>query len=377
MKIKETGLAGQKKTIGGTIGKVVSYFIFITWALITIIPLLWMGYSSFKSNEELTRDMWALPHDLFVNSEDIYKKVDIDGVMVAYLRKKAYGKNDPIPRIAIEHSEISFGRHVMVYFIKVEDLTPEQKKLELFGEIKVKDLPASVRAHINFTNVWFNYYSSWTKGSLGTGFLNSILYSGVSSFFILFFGLMLAFAISKLQFKRTSKYIFGIVGLGYLISTATLLIPLYLFMSDIGLSNTHLGMFVIYTAFGMPLTTMLTTQFMRGLPTSLIESAYMDGASPFRTFLSIMVPMSTPVIVTVSIMNILGIWNEFAIVLVMTNSPKTYSLSVGIYSFTSTTGTQFGWQIAALVIATIPIIIVYGLFQNQLAKGVTGGALKE
>jgi raffinose/stachyose/melibiose transport system permease protein len=121
---------------------------------------------------------------------------------------------------------------------------------------------------------------------------------------------------------------------------------------------------------------MLASGFIRGLPDSLIESAYIDGATPFRAFTSIIVPMTTPVIVTICVMTGLGIWNEFLLVLVMASSEATKSLPVGIFSFASKQGTQLGWQIASLVIATLPVIIIYLIFQKQLTRGVAGGAIK-
>jgi len=171
--------------------------------------------------------------------------------------------------------------------------------------------------------------------------------------------------------------IMALIGLGYLISINSVIIPLFLMLTAVGLTDSHLGIILVYTAFGLPMAVLLATQFMRGLPNSLIESAYIDGASVFRTFLSIILPMTIPVIITISIMSGLGIWNEFLLVLVLASSDFTKSLPVGVFSFSSLTGTQLGWQLAALVIATLPAMAVYFSFQKKLAEGVAGGALKE
>lgn len=87
--------------------------------------------------------------------------------------------------------------------------------------------------------------------------------------------------------------------------------------------------------------------------------------------------MTIPVIITISIMTGLGIWNEFLLVLVMASKEATKSLPVGVYLFSSRTGIQLGWQIAALIIATLPVLVVYFAFQKNLSEGVAGGALKE
>jgi raffinose/stachyose/melibiose transport system permease protein len=147
-------------------------------------------------------------------------------------------------------------------------------------------------------------------------------------------------------------------------------------LSSIGLTDTHVGIILVYTAFGLPMSVLLCTQFPAGLPNSLIESAYIDGASTFRTFLNIIVPMSTPVAITVGIINALGIWNEFLLVLVLASSEFTKSLPVGVFSFTSQTSTQYGWQIAALVIAVAPAMFIYFMFNKRIAQGVVAGAIK-
>ena len=87
--------------------------------------------------------------------------------------------------------------------------------------------------------------------------------------------------------------------------------------------------------------------------------------------------MSVPVIITISIINALGIWNEFLLVLVLASSEATKSLPVGVYSFSSLTSTQLGWQLAALVIATLPTMLVYFSFNRRITRGVVAGAVKE
>ncbi len=368
--------AGYKRTVGYWAGKTVSYFVFISWTLITLFPLVWMGYSSFKSNEELTRNMFALPHDLFDNKDDAY--VVIDGNIINVRNQRDYDPAvDKRERLVIESTAIGPQRRHLVFFLVKEDLSLELQQLEIGDTLEVNQLPAGIRAKISWRTIWFNFIKSWETGKLGLGFLNSTLYSTVSTFFILLLGLMISYGVSKMPFKRISKIVVGMIGLGYLISLQAVIIPLFLMLRSVNLVDNHLGIIIVYVAFGLPIAVMLAAQFMNGLPDSLIESAHMDGASPVKTFLKIIVPMCTPVIVTISIISALGIWNEFMLVLVIASSDKTKSLPVGIFSFSSLTGTQFGWQLAALVYATIPVLVVYIIFQKQLAEGVVGGAIKE
>jgi raffinose/stachyose/melibiose transport system permease protein len=179
-----------------------------------------------------------------------------------------------------------------------------------------------------------------------------------------------------MAYPKISALIGATIGLGYLISINSVIIPLFLMLTSIKLTDTHLGIILVYVAFGLPMSVLLCTQFIKGLPDSLIESAFMDGATVFRMFFSIIVPMTVPVITTVAIIQALGIWNEFLLVLVLASSEFTKSLPVGVFSFSSLQSTQLGWQLAALVIAVLPAMILYFIFSKQLTQGVVAGAVK-
>ncbi len=362
----------QTDKVKSVVGKGLSYFILISWALITILPLFWMTYSSFKSNEELVRDIYAFPHDLFDNNDDEYVIIPPQlNVIPDYDIK-----TDTRERLIIESATISPGRRLMVHFLVKEELPADVAALKPGDTLRLSQLPLDMRVEISWKTIWFNYRSAFIRGGLALKFVNSLIYAVSSTFMINLFGLMMAFALSKMQFRKLSYALGGIVGLGYLISINSVIIPLFLMLTRVSLTDTHIGIILVYTAFGLPLAVMLDSQFISGLPDSLVESARIDGASTFRLFLSIIVPMAKPVIVTVSIISALGIWNEFLLVLVLASSEFTKSLPVGVYSFSSLTSTQLGWQLAALVIATAPAMIVYFMFQKRLAEGVVGGAIK-
>lgn len=375
----------KSSRVGQGISKGISYFIFGLWAVITIAPLLWMAYSSFKTNEELNANIYSLPNAMFNNKNDEYIVVapQLNIVYPDKIKKEM----DIVPNnfsdineklVILESTTIGGGRRIMIQFVKRSDLSPEMNARLVKGEkIKLHELPKSYQRKISWNTIWWNYTSAWTRGGLGMKFLNSIIYTVGSTFFVVLFGLMIGYGVSKFKYKKIAAFISALIGLGYLLDVNQVIIPLFLMMTNIGLTDTHLGIILVYIAFGLPLSVMLCSQFIKGLPSSLIESAYIDGAKPFRTFISIIVPMTTPVIVTISIMTALGIWNEFLLVLIFASKELTKSLPVGVYSFSSRTGIQLGWQIAALIIATIPVMIVYFTFQKELAKGVAGGAIKE
>ena len=280
---------------------------------------------------------------------------------------------DTRERVIIESTTIAPKRRQLVHFLLKEEL-PAEITIKKTGEtLKVSQLPPHIRREINWKTIFFNYIAAFLKGGLGLKFLNSIVYSTISTFLIVMLGSMIAFGFSKMEFRRISAVIMSIIGLGYLISIPSLIIPLFLMMTSLGLTDTHIGIILVYTAFGLPLAVMLSTQFMRGLPNSLVESAYIDGAGVFQAFLRIILPMTTPVIVTIGIISALGIWNEFLLVLVLASSEITKSLPVGVFSFSSLTSTQMGAQLAALVLATVPVMIIYFIFNKRLTQGVVTG----
>ena len=398
---KKEGEAPKTSVFGKYLAKPLSYFIFILWTLITIAPLFWMTYSSFKTNEELTKDIYSWPKELFIAKQ---KNLDVVEPQTNIMYPKGMleklgivnklGKGDTKNKTAINNAIIilespNIGAHkrIKVHFIlrdKIPDgwKTSDGRDLKTIQpgvdvQIKCSDLPKKFQAKINWETIWWNYTSAWQRGELGMKFINSLIYTIISTFLVVILGLMLGYGTTKFKYKKTSAIIAALIGLGYLLDVNQLLVPLFLMLTKLGLTNTHIGIILVYTAFGLPMSVMLSSTYIRGLPYSLVESAYIDGATPFRTFMSIVVPMTVPVIVTIAIMTGLGIWNEFLLVLVMASKEATKSLPVGIFSFSSRTGLQLGWQIAALIIATAPVLVVYFIFQKQLAEGVAGGAIKE
>ena len=372
MKMYKTSGSGIRQRITETLGRGFSYGIFILWTFITIIPLVWMFYSSFKSNEELTLDPYSLPNALFDNYNDEYVIIKPQ----LNVRPPYDPDVDKRERMIIESTTIAPERRLMVFFLLKEKLPPEVAGRDTGDKVYLHELPAGMQMRLHWSTVFFNFSSAFIRGGLAWKFINSLIYAGLSTFFIVFLGLMTGFGLSKMKYRRISFVIGGLIGLGYLLSINSVIIPLFLMLSSVKLTDTHLGMILVYTAFGLPMSVLLSTQFMRGLPDSLVESAYMDGASTFRTFLSIIVPMAVPVAVTVGIIQALGIWNEFLLVLVLASSEFTKSLPVGVYSFSSLTSTQYGWQLAALTIAILPAMIVYFIFNKHIAKGVVAGAIK-
>lgn len=225
---------------------------------------------------------------------------------------------------------------------------------------------------------WYveNFTLAWTQGHLGIYFVNSIIYSLVATFFTVLFAMSSGYALSKFHYK-SSRFVSLLYTLGLLITVHSVIVPLFIMETKLGLSNTRLGVILPYIAFGHPFQVFLATTYIKGIPDAMQESAIIDGATFIQVFLRIIIPVATPIISTMFIYTFLGNWNEFILVLTLTSDLTVRSLPVGINSFAGGMSRDYGLQFAALVIGTVPMIIFYLIFKDKIAQGFAAGALKE
>jgi raffinose/stachyose/melibiose transport system permease protein len=154
------------------------------------------------------------------------------------------------------------------------------------------------------------------------------------------------------------------------------MIPLFILIRGIGLIDTRLGVLIPYIGIGLPMAVYLSTEYIKSIPTEVIESARIDGAKYLRIFRIIIMPMAAPVATTVAILNITGTWNEFMLINILVASDNLKSIPVGMRQFAGSLATDYGKQFAALVIGMMPMIIFYAIFRKQITKGVSAGAVK-
>jgi raffinose/stachyose/melibiose transport system permease protein len=152
---------------------------------------------------------------------------------------------------------------------------------------------------------------------------------------------------------------------------------LFVMETKLNLDDTRIGVLLPYVGFGLPFMIYLATSYIRGIPDSLEEAAIIDGAHYLQVFWTVIRPICAPVVATMLIFAFISNWNEFVFVFVLTSRQEIRSLPVGVNAFVGGLSRDFGLLFAALVIATIPMIIFYILFKEQLAKGFAAGALKE
>jgi len=206
-------------------------------------------------------------------------------------------------------------------------------------------------------------------------FLNSILYTSVTVVSVIILSFMAGFAFAKLPSKFT-PVLHGSFIIGILLTLQSILVPLFLMVNAVGLYNTRLGVLIPYIGIGLPMAVYLSTEYIKSVPDSVIESARLDGAKYFRIFKSIIMPMAAPVAATVAILGVTGTWNEFMLVNILVSQNELKSLPVGINMFSGALASDYGKQFSALVIGMIPMIVFYIVFRKRITRGVAAGAVK-
>jgi multiple sugar transport system permease protein len=205
-------------------------------------------------------------------------------------------------------------------------------------------------------------------------FLNSLVVATAVTIGNLIFAPMLGWALAKLQFHGKRVLLLLVLATLMLPAAATL-IPLYVLMSALNLVNTYPGLILPFIA--GPLGVFLTRQFFMGIPDELLEAARIDGASEFRIFWRIAMPLATPVLATLGILTFLASWNGFIYPLVMAQEPSMYTLPVALATFaTGQYQADHGMLMAGSVVLVLPVLIVFVLVQRWITEGVATTGLK-
>jgi len=220
-----------------------------------------------------------------------------------------------------------------------------------------------------------NYVNAWNTANIGTYFFNSIFVSILSIILTVVLGSAAAFVLAKFSFKLRGT-IMLLFTIGMLIPLQAVLVPLFSQMREIHLLDTPWSLIIVYTAFGLPLSIFLMESFMESFPDSIIEAALIDGSSVLRIFTVLVMPLTKPVIATVTILTFLNNWKEFSFALVFINSENLKTLPLGLYNFLGAYTADYAGLMAALMIATIPTFVLYLILKDQVIDGMTAGAIK-
>ena len=220
---------------------------------------------------------------------------------------------------------------------------------------------------------WRNYQDIWTKIPLLTFIKNTAKLTIIVTLLQLFTSSFAAYAFAKLQFKG-KKVLF----LGYIATIAVpwqaYMVPQFMMMRSWGLNNTHLAIICLqaFSAFGV----FMMKQFYEGVPSELCEAARIDGLSEYGIWFRIMLPLSKPVLSTLTIFTFVSTWNDFLGPLIYLTKTELKTIQIGLRMFISQYSAEYGLIMAASVVALIPVLIVFLSLQKYFVQGVASAGLK-
>ncbi|MDR3070783.1 MAG: carbohydrate ABC transporter permease [Propionibacteriaceae bacterium] len=233
--------------------------------------------------------------------------------------------------------------------------------------------PFGLPAQWNFDN----YVKAWSDVGIGKYFFNTVVVVGCALVLVMLLGAMLAYALARFKFLG-NRLIYNTMLAAMTFPVFLSIVPLFFVLSGFGLLSTKPGLILVYVAFALPFTMFFLYSFFRQLPQDVYEAAKIDGAGEWRAFFSVMLPMASPGMASVAILNFLGLWNQFLLPVVLNANPENYVLSQAMSVFQSKAGysVDFGALFAAVVMTVLPVFIVYIVFQRKLEGSVSQGTFR-
>jgi raffinose/stachyose/melibiose transport system permease protein len=216
---------------------------------------------------------------------------------------------------------------------------------------------------------------AWEVGNIGRYAINSTIVTAVSVTLILVLGAAAAYAFSRYRFRGRGLAL-GLFALGLLLPLQSYFIAQSKLFLQAGITDTLVALIVPYTAMGLPLATYLLKVYLDQLPDELFEAARIDGAGDGSMFRAVALPLLRPGLATVAIFSALASWNEFLLALLYIQNDDLKTIPTGLLAFSSRYVTDYAMLFSALSIVTIPMIVIYIVFNRQIVEGITAGSVK-
>jgi ABC-type glycerol-3-phosphate transport system permease component len=226
---------------------------------------------------------------------------------------------------------------------------------------------------------WENFRKAWNSG-LANMFKNSLIVAGFGTVFSVSISCLAAYPIARIRFRLAQPLLLFFL-LGIMIPYMLTAIPLYMKIEDIRQKHeidSRLILIVLYTVSGFAFNTYVMTGFYKTLPYEMEEAAALDGASPFRTFWQVMLPLVRPGIASLAILNFVSLWNEFFYALIFTHDKVNYTVTLGLVFLDQQAVYSGKWVglFASMTMTMIPVLVIFAVLQRQIVRGLTVGAIK-
>ena len=245
--------------------------------------------------------------------------------------------------------------------------------LVFVNSLKTRAESSSMGVGLPAVPQWENYTTVIEDGDLVVAFLNSLLYSLSATAICVVLSAMAAYVLARRR-TRGHKLIYLLLIMG--IAMPTNFVTLMQVMQWTNLVNTQLGIILLYAAMQIPFSVFLVYAFVGSIPRELDEAAFIDGCGPIRAFFRVIFPLLMPVLVTLSVLSILNIWNEFLMPLYFLNSSTAWPMTLAVYNFFGMYQQNWALVSADVVLTIVPVIIIYLLAQRWILSGMSTGAVK-
>ncbi len=220
-----------------------------------------------------------------------------------------------------------------------------------------------------------NFIRAWTSNNFQLYFLNSSITAGFATFGAVICSAMAAYAFARFEFKG-KELLFSAFLIVLMIPDIVTIMPKFLLAKTLGLRDSLWGLILFYIGMNISLNTFLLRGFFESQPKELEEAMVLDGANSFNVFFRLALPLAAPALATVTIFSFLANWDEFIWALTIIDDPLKRTLPIAIYSFQGQHGTEWGLTFAAMIIALIPVVLIFISLQRYFTSGLTTGAFK-
>lgn len=254
---------------------------------------------------------------------------------------------------------------ITIYPLFVTILSSLKDNEEIFG--RMFSLPTRI--------VWKNYYDSLFGANIILGIANSMFLAIITTIIVLVFSVLASYILSR-EKHVLINLIYYLFIVGVMLPIHTTIIPISKTAASLGGTNTFWFLLLVYSAFQLPQAIFLITGYMKGVSKELDESAKIDGCNRLSTLFLIIVPVCTPILSTVAILVFVYGYSELIFSIILLHSPHKYPISRALMYFTGDFSVRMGPVFSSIVVAVIPMIIIYLLFHERVQRGMLAGAIK-
>jgi len=244
-----------------------------------------------------------------------------------------------------------------------------------FGAFKTPGELANNPYSIPKEPVFNNFHEAFIRGNMLVYFKNTIFVSTVSLAILIALSTIASYAVTRPGFKLGNKlymyFVFGII-----IPAQSIMIPTYYMMSKLRLVNNIWSLVIVYVSSCMAMSVFILSGFFRTIPSELDDAAFIDGCSEFQAFIKVILPLCKPAVTTVLILNLLFIWNDFYNPLLFIRSEEIKTIVLGLSKYMGRYLTNYPIMFAAVVMASVPVIVIFIVLQKQFVSGITAGSVK-